>query len=79
MKTFHLLFGDSLVVDDSAKVSVTEEIAEWDHGEYEGLLSSEIRKRRAEKGLDREKPWSMYTAFLATFAVQWPCHSNCPT
>ena len=33
-----------------AKIEVTEEIREWDYGEYEGITTPEIRKRREAKG-----------------------------
>jgi sedoheptulose-bisphosphatase len=41
-----------------AKVTVTPDIREWDYGEYEGVTSEEIRKRRAEQGLG---PWDIWT------------------
>ncbi|CEJ91424.1 Putative Phosphoglycerate mutase family protein [[Torrubiella] hemipterigena] len=34
-----------------AKVEITEDIREWDYGNYEGITSPEIRKLRAEQGL----------------------------
>jgi len=60
-KTFDLLFHgvgkDAL--DKDGKVSITEEIAEWDYGKYEGLLTKEIRARK-EQGLDKEVPWDIW-------------------
>ena len=44
----------------AGKVTTTEDIAEWDYGDYEGLLTKEIRSRRAEKGLDQDKPWDIW-------------------
>ncbi|KAF7563879.1 hypothetical protein G7046_g269 [Stylonectria norvegica] len=41
--------GDGLRCD--AKVEVTEDIREWDYGDYEGITSPEIRRRRAEQGI----------------------------
>jgi broad specificity phosphatase PhoE len=38
----------------------TDELAEWGYGEYEGLLTKEIRKRRKEKGLDVEQEWDIW-------------------
>ncbi|KAH7309095.1 histidine phosphatase superfamily [Stachybotrys elegans] len=35
----------------AANVEVTEDIREWDYGDYEGITSPEIRKLRAEQGL----------------------------
>ena len=34
-----------------ADVEVTEAIREWEYGEYEGVPSPEIRRRRAEQGI----------------------------
>ncbi|KAI9843361.1 MAG: hypothetical protein M1830_007711, partial [Pleopsidium flavum] len=33
-----------------AKVQVTEDIREWDYGDYEGLTSPQIREQRKERG-----------------------------
>ena len=41
-KTFHLLFDHVEKLPDHV---ITEEVREWDYGEYEGLLSSEIQKK----------------------------------
>lgn len=41
-------------------VSVTEDIAEWGYGDYEGLLTSEIRSLRKDRGLDKERPWDIW-------------------
>ncbi|KAL2758352.1 hypothetical protein ACRALDRAFT_2040560 [Sodiomyces alcalophilus JCM 7366] len=35
----------------SASVEVTEDIREWDYGDYEGITSPEIRRIRKEQGL----------------------------
>ncbi|KFH41276.1 Sedoheptulose 1,7-bisphosphatase-like protein [Hapsidospora chrysogenum ATCC 11550] len=35
-----------------AAVEVTEDIREWDYGDYEGVTSPEIRRRRAEEGYE---------------------------
>ncbi|EGP87901.1 unnamed protein product [Zymoseptoria tritici ST99CH_1A5] len=40
-----------------AKVEVTERIAEWDYGEYEGVTSKEIQRKRREKG---EREWDIW-------------------
>lgn len=39
---------DGLACD--ARIEVTEDIREWDYGDYEGITSPEIRKMRAEQG-----------------------------
>lgn len=33
-----------------AKVEITEQVREWDYGEYEGLKSSEIKEQRKQSG-----------------------------
>ncbi|KAJ1325563.1 sedoheptulose-bisphosphatase [Microdochium nivale] len=36
-----------------ARVQITEDIREWDYGDYEGITSAEIRDRREQAGLPR--------------------------
>ena len=40
-----------------ADIEVTKEIREWDYGDYEGVTSPEIRKRREENG---EGSWDIW-------------------
>ncbi|EPE09487.1 phosphoglycerate mutase [Ophiostoma piceae UAMH 11346] len=49
-----------LGVGDSPSPEVTEDIAEWDYGDYEGLKVGEIRELRHSKGLDKERPWNVW-------------------
>ena len=60
--TLDLLFEgagkDGLIKEH--KVTTTEELAEWDYGKYEGLLTKEIRARREGQGLDQERPWDIW-------------------
>ena len=35
-----------------AGVQVTEDIREWDYGDYEGITSPQIRETRKQQGLD---------------------------
>ena len=42
------------------KLEVTEEIAEWGYGKYEGLLVDDIRQGRKERGLDGESKWDIW-------------------
>ncbi|KAI0162225.1 phosphoglycerate mutase family protein [Xylariaceae sp. FL1272] len=43
----------------SARVEVTEDIREWDYGDYEGITSPEIRDLREKQGLSRN--WDIWT------------------
>ncbi|KJZ71297.1 hypothetical protein HIM_09307 [Hirsutella minnesotensis 3608] len=36
----------------NARIEITEDAREWDYGDYEGITSPEIRKIRAEQGLE---------------------------
>ncbi|KAI1133513.1 phosphoglycerate mutase [Nemania abortiva] len=60
--TYRLLFGGD--IDNSQvpahKVTVTEDIAEWNYGDYEGLLTGEIQDRRKAKGLDSKGAWDIW-------------------
>ena len=47
----------SEVESTSAKIEVTEEIREWDYGEYEGITSAEIAKQREEEGKGEWDIW----------------------
>ncbi|KAI4178157.1 MAG: hypothetical protein LQ348_005676, partial [Seirophora lacunosa] len=61
-QTFDLLFGEvqakALKVDN--KVETAVELAEWNYGAYEGLLTSEILARRRGQGLDQGTPWNIW-------------------
>jgi len=65
-QTFTLLFGDELGdgmendegVDVEGRVVIEGDVAEWEHGMYEGWVGSEIRKSRKERGVDADgKEW----------------------
>lgn len=62
LSTFDLLFDGvgKVVLLKAKKVTITEELAEWDYGQYEGLLTKEIRARRKDQGLDQDKPWDIW-------------------
>ncbi|KAK3168992.1 hypothetical protein OEA41_005440 [Lepraria neglecta] len=47
----------TLDIRTNAKVQITEDIQEWDYGEYEGITSLEIEERRKEKG---EGKWDIW-------------------
>jgi broad specificity phosphatase PhoE len=63
-QSFQCLFGgggsDSGISVDDDKVTVTEDIAEWDYGDYEGLLVDEIRQKRKAQGLDTDRAWKIW-------------------
>ncbi|KAI1474643.1 hypothetical protein K445DRAFT_320649 [Daldinia sp. EC12] len=42
----------------NARVEVTEDIREWDYGEYEGITSPEIREIRVKQGLTQK--WDIW-------------------
>lgn len=53
-----LLSGDAKKkLEEENKLSVTEDIAEWNYGNYEGKTSSEIKAQRAERGLPKWNIW----------------------
>lgn len=54
------LSPSSGAVEQNEMTTYTEDIAEWDYGDYEGLKVAEIRKLRKERGLDRERPWDIW-------------------
>ncbi|CAG8949516.1 hypothetical protein HYFRA_00007748 [Hymenoscyphus fraxineus] len=60
-RTFEILFDGSQQKDLSEKAETTEDIREWEYGAYEGLLTAQIRSARKEKGLDKERPWNIWT------------------
>jgi broad specificity phosphatase PhoE len=63
-QTFQCLFGnresDTGISINDEKVTTTEDIAEWDYGDYEGMLVDEIRKKRKSQGLDTEREWKIW-------------------
>lgn len=62
-QTCHLLFNGSdggSGVDIAKKTTLTEDMAEWDYGDYEGLKVGEARAQRKEKGLDRQCEWDIW-------------------
>ena len=44
-------------VRTEAKVEITEDIREWDYGDYEGLTSKTIQEQRKSDGLE---PWDIW-------------------
>lgn len=71
--TYHLLFfednGDNGDDDSGSEgegykveemMTLTDDLAEWDYGDYEGLVVNEIRALRKERGLDRDRGWDIW-------------------
>ena len=44
-------------VRSDARIEVTEQVREWDYGDYEGVTSKTIREQRKEKG---EAEWDIW-------------------
>jgi probable phosphoglycerate mutase len=40
------------VPKSDARIEVTEDIREWDYGDYEGITTPQIRELRKQQGLD---------------------------
>jgi len=57
-QTFAGLFEGEQVPEDI--VTVTEDIAEWDYGDYEGLTPAQTKVLRRERGLDLEGEWTVW-------------------
>ncbi|KAL2281227.1 hypothetical protein FJTKL_11674 [Diaporthe vaccinii] len=56
-RTFELLIADTI---KDRIVTFTDDITEWNYGDYEGLKSNEVRKLRKDRGLDTEREWSIW-------------------
>jgi len=62
-RTLQLLMDESeegrkLLEKQGGKVQTTEDVREWDYGDYEGITSKDIKKQRAKDGLPVWDIWS---------------------
>lgn len=55
-KTLELL---NLQLDDNIKLEITNNLQEWDCGDYEGLTVEETKERMKAKGLDKDNEWEI--------------------
>jgi probable phosphoglycerate mutase len=45
----------------NASIEISEDLREWDYGEYEGKSVAEVWKKRQAKDLDTEgRPWNIF-------------------
>ncbi|MCJ1339108.1 hypothetical protein MMC09_004397 [Bachmanniomyces sp. S44760] len=63
-QTFAILFeaymNTSGPLQSPDKTVTTESLAEWGYGDYEGLLTKQIRELRRSRGLDQEREWNIW-------------------
>lgn len=59
-RTYELLFDGVKTPQLDSNTEITEDIREWEYGQYEGLLTAQIRAARKEKGLDSERAWNIW-------------------
>lgn len=61
-QTMNALLGEypDLIHEVQGTVVKTEDVAEWNFGDYEGLFLHEIREGRKSRGLDAETVWNVW-------------------
>ena len=57
--TMDLLLGDEqkAALEKAGNITITEDIAEWDYGDYEGVKPHEIEELRKQQGLEKWNIW----------------------
>jgi probable phosphoglycerate mutase len=64
-------------VRTNAKVQITQDIREWDYGDYEGVTSPQIKEQRQKAGLGSWDIWrdgcpgGEYVFFLLLVGGYW--------
>uniref|UniRef100_A0A060T7Q2 ARAD1B21604p n=1 Tax=Blastobotrys adeninivorans TaxID=409370 RepID=A0A060T7Q2_BLAAD len=59
-QTLDLLFESHLGALEGIPVEETQDIREWEYGDYEGMLTKDIRALRKSRGLDKDTEWSIW-------------------
>lgn len=59
-RTFELFFAETFRKELEGKSKIIENIREWEYGDYEGLLTTEIRAGRIDRGLIKERQWDIW-------------------
>lgn len=59
-QTLDLLFESHQEEVKNIPIEVTEDIREWEYGDYEGMKTADIRALRKSRGLDKDQPWSIW-------------------
>lgn len=47
-------------VQAKIKIITDNDVREWDYGDYEGLLTKQIKQLRSDRGLDRDRDWLIW-------------------
>ncbi|CAN6611143.1 sedoheptulose 1,7-bisphosphatase [Trichomonascus vanleenenianus] len=59
-QTLDILFQDHKEELAKIPVEVAEDVREWEYGDYEGMITKDIRELRKSRGLDTERPWQIW-------------------
>lgn len=60
--TVELLLGELTPEEREAiPVDTDEDIREWEYGDYEGLLTKQIKELRQKRGLDTDSSWQIWS------------------
>lgn len=61
IRTMELMLA-SLTEEQKSKIKIVvdDDLQEWDYGDYEGMLTGDIRELRKSRGLDKDRPWVIW-------------------